>query len=405
MKEKNINLQNVKEAIKDIKKGKMVILVDSKDRENEGDLIMAAEKVKASDVNFMAKHGRGLICVPICSDRAEELDLDLMVENNKEEFKTAFTVSVDAKDGITTGISAHDRARTIKLLSNPKMGKRDIVSPGHIFPLKAEKGGVLSRAGHTESAVDLAKLAGLFPAGVICEIMKDNGKMARLADLKKFANKFNLILITIAELISYRRQKEILIKRDSEAKLPTKYGHFKIISYTTKIDDLVHVVLVYGDISKEKDVLVRVHSECLTGDTFHSLRCDCGEQLTSAMKMIVKEGAGVILYMKQEGRGIGLINKIRAYKLQDQGLDTVQANLKLGFPPDLRDYGIGAQILVDLGLSSIRLLTNNPKKIIGLKGYGLNVKSRVSIEIAPNSRNKKYMRTKKKKMGHLLTVK
>ncbi len=403
MKEK-FELNTIEEAIEDIRAGKMVIIVDSPERENEGDLIMAAEKVTPEAINFMAKYGRGLICVPLIPERVNELKLEPMARENTDHYGTDFTVSVDARFGITTGISAYDRAHTIKVLLSPDTQPEDIVKPGHIFPLKAKAGGVLERAGHTEAAVDIARLAGLYPAGVICEIMNDDGSMARLPQLVEFAKKFNLKIISIGDLIQYRRKTEKLVEKVAEADLPTKFGHFKIMVYQYKINKSIHIALVKGQIKKSEPVLVRVHSECLTGDTFGSLRCDCGEQFHKAMKMIEKEGKGVIVYMREhEGRGIGIINKIKAYKLQEEGLDTVEANCALGFPPDLRDYGIGAQILVDIGVGKIRLITNNPRKIIGIKGYGLQIVERVPIEITPNKINIKYLSVKKEKLGHTLT--
>lgn len=393
----------IEEAVEDIKKGKMVILVDDEDRENEGDLTIAAEKVTPEAINFMAKYGRGLICLSLTPERVEELKLPMMADVNKSRFGTAFTVSIEAKEGVTTGISAADRARTILTAINPKKKAEDLVTPGHVFPLKARPGGVLQRAGQTEGSVDLARLAGLYPAGVICEIMNDDGTMARVPQLMKFAHKHGLKIITIKDLIQYRMRKECLVHRVAETKLPTKYGgEFKAIVFGNMLDNSEHIALIKGEISPDDEVLVRVHSECLTGDVFNSRRCDCGPQLHKAMDMIKREGKGVLLYMRQEGRGIGLANKIKAYNLQDRGLDTVEANVKLGFKPDLRDYGIGAQILVSLGVRKMRLITNNPTKIIGLEGYGLHIVERVPLEIRPHKKNIRYLRVKKKKLGHIL---
>jgi 3,4-dihydroxy 2-butanone 4-phosphate synthase/GTP cyclohydrolase II len=394
----------IKEAIEDIKAGRFVIIVDDEDRENEGDLALAAEKVSPQAINFMTKYGRGLVCLPVVGERLDKLQLPLMVDENTCKFGTAFTVSVDAKQGTTTGISAADRAQTVKAVIDPATQPDDLVRPGHIFPLRAREGGVLVRAGQTEAIVDLAKLAGLYPAGVICEIMNEDGTMARLPQLEEIANKFDIKIISVADLIAYRRRHEKLVHRVAEAKLPTKYGEFTAIAYRSDIDPDEHLALVIGDLDTEEPILVRVHSECLTGDVFGSLRCDCGDQIGLAMESIAKEGRGVFLYMRQEGRGIGFHNKIKAYALQDKGLDTVEANLSLGFPSDLRDYGIGAQILADLGLHDIKLLTNNPKKVIGLEGYGLKVVEKVPIIITPNPYNRNYLVTKQKKMGHRLDI-
>ncbi len=393
----------VDEAIEDIEMGKMVILVDDEDRENEGDLCLAAEKITPEAINFMAKYGRGLICLSLTPERVEELNLPMMTDENTSPFGTAFTVSIEAKRGVTTGISAADRARTILTAIDTNTKPEDLARPGHIFPLKARPGGVLQRAGQTEGSVDLARLAGLSPAGVICEIMSDDGTMARVPELMEVAKKHNLKIVTIKDLIKYRMRTESFVRRLATVRMPTIYGgDFTTIAYGNDIDSNVHIALVKGEIKPEDEILVRVHSECLTGDVFASERCDCGAQLHKAMEMIRKEGKGVILYMKQEGRGIGLINKLKAYELQDKGLDTVEANVKLGFKPDLRDYGIGAQILVDLGIKKMRLMTNNPKKIVGLEGYGLKVVERVSIETSPTERNILYLKTKKKKLGHML---
>ena len=398
-----MQLNTIEEIIHDIRAGKMVILTDDESRENEGDLIFAAQYVDKEKVNFMAKYGRGLICVPLTEERLAELELQDMVERNEDTFSTAFTVSVDARAGITTGISAADRARTIEILANPKYDPSDLAVPGHVFPLRAKKGGVLTRAGHTEASVDLARIAGLHPAGVICEIMNEDGSMARMDDLLAFAHKHTIKISTIAKLITYRRKTDTLVKKVSEAFLPTRFGEWKIVAFRSLTDGHEHVALMKGTISRQP-MLVRVHSGCFTGDVLGSLRCDCQDQLHAAMDMMNKEGRGIILYLMQEGRGIGLINKIKAYELQDDGLDTVEANEKLGFKPDLRDYGIGAQMLVELGLTKIRLVTNNPRKIIGLEGYGLEVVERVSLKVECNIHNKKYLRTKKEKMGHLLDL-
>lgn len=398
-----IKLNSVEEAIEDIREGKIVIVVDDEDRENEGDFIMAAELVTPEAINFMSKHGRGMICLAITSQRAEELDLELMVGKNTALHGTSFTVTIDAAKNTTTGISAHDRATTILTVVDPSSKPKDLARPGHIFPLLAETGGVLKRAGHTEAVVDLAKLAGLYPAGVLCEIMSDDGTMARLPELYRIATRFHLKLISIRDLIEYRKRTESLIKKSVEVNLPTRWGYFRLVNYRSIVDGKNHLALVKGTINSDEPVLVRVHSECLTGDVFGSLRCDCGEQLAKAMQIIEKEGRGVLLYMNQEGRGIGLDNKLKAYELQDQGLDTVEANLKLGFDADLRDYGIGAQMLYDLGVRKMRLLTNNPRKVIGLKGYGLEIVERLPIEIPPNPVNSKYLNTKKEKLGHYIT--
>jgi 3,4-dihydroxy 2-butanone 4-phosphate synthase/GTP cyclohydrolase II len=393
----------IEEAIEDIRAGKMVVVCDAPDRENEGDLTMAAQFATPDAVNFMATNGRGLICLAMTAERCDELGLDLMTAKNESSFKTAFTVSVEAREGVSTGISAADRAHTIQVAVDPRSQPDDLVQPGHIFPLKAKGGGVLERAGQTEAAVDLARLAGLIPAGVICEVMNDDGTMARVPDLVDYCDRHDLKMITVADLIAYRQRTERLIERVAEAVMPTAFGEFTAVGYRSLVDGKHHVAMVKGDVSGEQDVLVRMHSECLTGDVFHSLRCDCGQQLESALAMIEREGQGVLVYLAQEGRGIGLLNKLKAYQLQtENGLDTVEANVALGLPVDLRDYGIGAQILKDLGLSSIRILTNNPKKIIGLEGYGLSVSEQLPIQVIANPHNEGYLRTKHERMGHAI---
>jgi 3,4-dihydroxy 2-butanone 4-phosphate synthase/GTP cyclohydrolase II len=393
---------SIDEAIEEIRGGRMVVVCDDEDRENEGDLVMAAQFVTPEAINFMAKEGRGWICLALTPERCDELGLDLMTAKNESPLQTPFTITIEAREGVTTGVSAHDRAHTMQVAIDPRTRPSDLVQPGHVNPLKAKPGGVLERTGHTEASVDLARLAGVTPAGVICEVMNDDGSMARVPDLIAYTDRHGLKMVTIKDLIAYRRRNDKLVERVVSTTLPTGFGVFEAFGYRSLVDDKHHVALVKGEVAGQPDVLVRVHSECLTGDVFHSLRCDCGEQLESALTMIDREGQGVLLYLSQEGRGIGLLNKLRAYRLQEDGFDTVEANERLGLPVDLRDYGIGAQILVDLGLSSIRILTNNPKKIRGLEGYGLSVSAQIPIEHAPNEHNEGYMRTKAEKMGHTL---
>ena len=398
-------MATVDEAIQEYRQGHFVIIVDDEDRENEGDLTLAAQFVTPEAINFMTRYGRGLVCIPLTGERLDELRIPMMVGDNKSRFGTAFTVSVEARDGVSTGISTHDRARTVRVLIDPATRPEDLVMPGHMFPLRAREGGVLVRAGQTEAAMDLARLAGLYPAAVLCEIMKADGTMARLPDLKRFAGRHHLNIISVNQLIAYRIQRERLVRRMAETTIPTRWGEIRLIAYGSIIDPDEHAALVLGDISTPEPVLVRVHSQCVTGDVFHSLRCDCGEQVELAMDRIAEEGRGVFVYMRQEGRGIGFCNKIRAYALQDgQGLDTVEANEALGFPADRRDYGIGMQILVDLGLKQIRLLTNNPSKRVGLEGYGLEVVERIPIIAPPNPHNMRYLETKRDKLGHLLDI-
>ena len=392
----------IEEAVDEIRMGRMVVVCDDEDRENEGDVVIAAQFVTPAAINFMAKEARGWICLALTGERCEELGLDLMTAHNESPHGTPFTVTIEAREGVTTGVSAHDRAHTIQVAIDPRSGADDLVQPGHVNPLKAKAGGVLERTGHTEASVDLARLAGLNPSGVICEVMNDDGEMARVADLEVYCKRHGLKMVTIKDLIAYRRRNDLLVERVVSARLPIAAGEFDVVGYRSVLDDKHHLALVKGEVAGKQDVLVRVHSECVTGDVFHSLRCDCGEQLEAALAMIEEEGEGVLLYLAQEGRGIGLLNKLRAYKLQEEGLDTVEANERLGLPADLRDYGIGAQILVDLGLSSIRILTNNPKKIRGLEGYGLSVTGQIPIEQEPNPDNAAYLRAKRDKLGHTL---
>jgi 3,4-dihydroxy 2-butanone 4-phosphate synthase/GTP cyclohydrolase II len=392
----------IEDALEDVRQGKFVVVVDAADRENEGDLTIAAQFATPEAVNFMATHGRGLICLCLMDERCDELGLEQMTHHNETPFGTAFTVSIEAREGVSTGISAHDRARTIQVAIDPSKGPGDLVQPGHVFPLRARPGGVLQRAGQTEAAVDLARLAGLNPAGVVCEVMKDDGTMARVPDLVEYCAHHGLKMITVEDLIEYRRRTEKLVERMTSVRLPTAYGDFTAIAFREKLTGKHHVALVKGDVEREENVLVRVHSECLTGDVFHSLRCDCGEQLEQALARIGAEERGVLLYMAQEGRGIGLLNKLKAYELQENGLDTVEANLELGFPADMREYGIGNQILADLGLTTIRILTNNPKKITGIEGFGLSVAEQLPIEVSPNEENRRYLETKRTKLGHRL---
>jgi len=399
-----VKFSTIEEALDELRAGRMIIVVDDEDRENEGDLVIAAEKASTESINFMIRHARGLVCVPLTASRIEELEIPLMVERNTDKHETAFTVSVDSRK-VTTGISASERALTVRTLIEPTTRPEELVRPGHVFPLQAKEGGVLRRAGHTEATVDLCRMAGLYPGGVICEIMNDDGSMARVPQLTEFARQHRLKIITIADLINHRMKEEKLVKRAAETEIPTQFGNFKLIIYKNSLDEHDHVALVMGEMDPEKPTLVRVHSECFTGDVLGSLRCDCGKQLKQAMKQIAEEGRGVLVYMRQEGRGIGLLNKIKAYHLQDQGKDTVEANEVLGFAPDLRDYGIGAQILVDLNIKKIRLLTNNPRKIKGLEGYGLSIEERVALESAPTPYNCNYLATKRDKLGHYLHLK
>jgi len=399
-----MDISNIEGALDDLRQGRMIILVDDEDRENEGDLTMAAEKVTPKDINFMAKYGRGLVCLSLHPDIVEKLKLPLMVQDNTSRFGTAFTVSIEAKNGVTTGISAADRAHTMLTALDDSCSPDDLVQPGHVFPLRSRRGGVLFRAGQTEGSVDLARIAGLKPAGVICEIMNDDGTMARRPDLDIFAEKHNLRVVTVADIISYRMRYESFVRKEAETVLPTPFGEFKAMAFINEIDNSEHLVLVKGEIDPDKDILVRVHSECLTGDVFGSYRCDCGDQLKTALKMVEQEGLGVVIYLRQEGRGIGFANKIKAYALQDQGFDTVEANEELGFKPDLRDYGVGAQILVSLGVRKMRLMTNNPKKVVGLEGYDLTITERVPIEMPPRPENMRYLLTKCEKLGHIMKI-
>ena len=398
----HIDLDSIDDALSALRSGAIIVVVDDEERENEGDFVMAAEKVTPEAINFLSKHGRGLICLPATRERLQQLDLHPMVARNTASLGTSFTVSVDAAHGITTGISAHDRARTVSVFVDPRSVPVDLARPGHIFPLEARPGGVLQRAGHTEAVVDLCRVAGLYPAGVLCEILDDDGSMARLPRLRQLADQFGLRLVSIADLITYRRRHEKLVRREVEVDLPTRFGPFRLIAYSTSVDDAAHLALVKGEVPGDRPVLVRVHSECMTGDLFHSERCDCGEQMEAALQAITDRGSGVFLYMRQEGRGIGLLNKLKAYRLQDEGSDTVEANRRLGFPADLREYGLGAQILADLGVTAMELITNNPRKIVGLDSHGLRVVARVPLEVRPNARNREYLATKKTRLGHLL---
>jgi 3,4-dihydroxy 2-butanone 4-phosphate synthase/GTP cyclohydrolase II len=402
--EAQMGICSVEEAIEELRQGRMIVLVDDEDRENEGDLTMAAEKATPEAINFMAKYGRGLICLSLDPGIVERLNLPLMVQENRSRFGTAFTVSVEAKQGVTTGISAADRAHTVLTAVADDASPDDLVQPGHVFPLRARRGGVLFRAGQTEGSVDLARLAGLKPAGIICEIMNDDGTMARRPDLDRFSEQHGLKIATVADIIAYRMRNESFVHKEAETILPTSFGEFKAVAFTNELDNSEHLALIKGEIEPDRDILVRVHSECLTGDVFGSLRCDCGDQLKTALQVIEKEGLGVVIYLRQEGRGIGFANKLKAYALQDSGLDTVEANMELGFEPDLRDYGVGAQILVALGVRNMRIMTNNPKKIIGLEGYGLTVTGRVPIEIQPRAENERYLLTKCEKLGHLMRL-